>query len=628
MAFRTPTLRRRLALTIAAGFGLLTVAAAPVAAKPVPGPTDEQAVVQYRVLGPRTVADRSAVARTGASIDYSEHGVLHVSATSTEATAITRLGFQLEEVPAQSADHHGHAHADEDVGLFDFPPADSDYHNYAELTAVVNQVVADHPSIAQKISIGTSYEGRDLMAVKISDNVGTDEDEPEILFNSQQHAREHLTVEMAIYLLHLFTDNYGSDSRVTNVVNSRELWIVPTVNPDGSEYDIATGSYRSWRKNRQPNSGSSWVGTDLNRNWDYLWGCCGGSSGSPSSNTYRGPSAFSAPETDAVRDFVDGRVVDGVQQIKANIDFHTYSELVLWPFGYTYSNTAPGMTADQYNTFATIGQQMAATNGYTPQQSSDLYITDGSSIDWMWGQHGIWAYTFELYPGSASGGGFYPPDEVIPAETARNRDAVLLLSEYADCPYRAIGEEEQYCGDGGGTTVWADNFETATGWTIDPNGTDTATTGQWERGAAQSTSYSGAKQLTPYAGSNDLVTGRLAGSSVGSHDIDGGVTSARSPAVSLPSSGTLTLSLAWYLAHYSNASSADYFRVSVVHSDGTTTLLDQAGAATNRSASWSVASLDLTPYAGQSIQIQVEAADAAGGSLVEAAVDNVTITAS
>ncbi|WP_019030630.1 M14 family zinc carboxypeptidase [Salinispora arenicola] len=628
MAFRTPTLRRRLALTIAAGFGLLTFAAAPAAAKPVPGPTDEQAVVQYRVLGPRTVADRSAVARTGASIDYSEHGVLHVSATSTEATAITRLGFQLEEVPAQSADHHGHAHVDEDVGLFDFPPADSDYHNYAELTAVVNQVVADHPSIAQKISIGTSYEGRDLMAVKISDNVGTDEDEPEILFNSQQHAREHLTVEMAIYLLHLFTDNYGSDSRVTSVVNSRELWIVPTVNPDGSEYDIATGSYRSWRKNRQPNSGSSWVGTDLNRNWDYLWGCCGGSSGSPSSNTYRGPSAFSAPETDAVRDFVDGRVVDGVQQIKANIDFHTYSELVLWPFGYTYSNTAPGMTADQYNTFATIGQQMAATNGYTPQQSSDLYITDGSSIDWMWGQHGIWAYTFELYPGSASGGGFYPPDEVIPAETARNRDAVLLLSEYADCPYRAIGKEEQYCGDGGGTTVWADNFETATGWTIDPNGTDTATTGQWERGAAQSTSYSGAKQLTPYAGSNDLVTGRLAGSSVGSHDIDGGVTSARSPAVSLPSSGTLTLSLAWYLAHYSNASSADYFRVSVVHSGGTTTLLDQAGAATNRSASWSVASLDLTPYAGQSIQIQVEAADAAGGSLVEAAVDNVTITAS
>ena len=125
---------------------------------------------------------------------------------------------------------------------------------------------------------------------------------------------------------------------------------------------------------------------------------------------------------------VNSRVVGGVQQIKANIDFHTYSELVLWPFGYTYSNTTTGMTADQYNTFATLGRQMANTNGYTPEQASDLYITDGSSIDWMWGVHRIWAYTFEMYPGSAWGGGFYPPDEVIGRETARNKDAVLVTN--------------------------------------------------------------------------------------------------------------------------------------------------------------------------------------------------------
>lgn len=243
--------------------------------------------------------------------------------------------------------------------------------------------------------------------------------------------------------------------------------------------------------------------------------------------------------------------------------------------------------------------------------------------------HGIWAYTFELYPGSSSGGGFYPPDEVIPTQTARNREAVLLLSEYADCPYRAIGKEAQYCGGGGGgTTVWSDTFETSTGWTLNPYGTDTATTGQWERGAAQATSYNGAKQLTPYAGSNDLVTGAAAGSGAGSYDIDGGVTSARSPAVTLPSTGTLTLSLAWYLAHASNSSSADFFRVSVVHNGGTTTLLNQAGAATNRDGAWGVSNLNLTPYAGQSVRILVEAADASGASLVEAAVDNVTITSS
>ncbi|WP_433116986.1 M14 family zinc carboxypeptidase [Micromonospora sp. CA-246542] len=626
MALRPPhSLRRVLVLAVVTGLGIVTVAAGPVAAKPAPDRTTEStAATGYRVLGPRTFADRNAVARTGAAIDYSEHGVLHVSATAAEAAAIGKLGFRLEPLAPPPSAERGAG----EVGTLAFPPADSNYHDYAELTAVVNQAVADHPAIARKISIGTSYEGRDLMAVKISDNVGTDEDEPEILFNAQQHAREHLTVEMAIYLLNLFTDSYGSDSRITNIVNSREIWIVPTVNPDGSEYDIATGSYRSWRKNRQPNSGSSNVGTDLNRNWSYQWGCCGGSSGTTSSETYRGPSAFSAPETQALRNFVNSRVVGGVQQIKANIDFHTYSQLVLWPYGYTTANTATGMSADQYNTFATIGQQMAATNSYTPEQSSDLYIADGTSIDWMWATHGIWAYTFEMYPGSAGGGGFYPPDEVIPAQTTRNREAVLMLSEYADCPYRAIGKQSQYCGGGGGTTVWSDTFETATGWTINPSGTDTATLGAWERGAAQATTSSGAKQLTPYAGSNDLVTGRLAGSAAGDYDVDGGVTSARSPAVTLPSSGTLTLSLAWYLAHGSNASSADYLRVSVVHNGGTTALLTQSGAASNRNGSWAVANLNLSPYAGQSVRILVEAADASGASLVEAAVDNVTITAS
>ncbi|MFV2108704.1 M14 family zinc carboxypeptidase [Micromonospora sp. LOL_015] len=633
MRFRAPTAnagswRRTTVLAVATVVGLFAVVTGPVSADPKPSGVDRESIAgPYRVLGPRTFADRDAVAGTGAAIDYIEHGILNITATRAEVSAIQALGFDVEAVRAPTrTDDSG------DVTTLDFPPSDSAYHNYAELTTVVNQVVSSHSNIARKINIGTSYEGRDLMAVKISDNVATDEDEPEILFNSQQHAREHLTVEMAIYLLNLFTDGYGSDSRITNIVNTREIWIVPTVNPDGSEYDIATGSYRSWRKNRQPNSGASAVGTDLNRNWDYLWGCCGGSSGSPSSSTYRGPYAFSAPETQALRDFVNSRVVGGEQQIKANIDFHTYSELVLWPYGWTTANTPSGMTTDQYNTFATLGTRMAATNGYTPQQSSDLYITDGSSIDWMWGEHGIWAYTFELYPGSSSGGGFYPPDEVIPVQTARNREAVLMFSEYADCPYRVIGKESQYCGGGPvdppGSTVWADDFESATGWTTDPSGTDTASTGQWERGVAQATSSGGALQLTAYQGSNSLVTGRLAGSSAGSYDIDSGATSARSPAVALPSSGTLTLSLAWYLAHLNNSSSADYLRISVVHSGGTTTLLNQSGAGSNRYGSWSTSSYNLTPYAGQTVRILVEAADASTASLVEAAIDDVRITRS
>jgi carboxypeptidase T len=279
---------KKLILGVTAAIALV-IAAAPAGADPRTDPAGKTSA-QYQVIGPKTWNDRNNVAATGASVDSIEHGKLYITATPSEATAIRKFGFTLVEEPTADA----HAHAD-DVQTFDFPSADSAYHNYAEMTAEINQIVADHPTIAQKIQYGTSYEGRALIALKISDNVATDESEPEVLYNAHQHAREHLTVEMALYLANMFTNDYGSDSRVTNVVNTREIWIFPDVNPDGGEYDIATGSYRSWRKNRQPNSGSSAVGTDLNRNWSYNWGCCGGSSGSTSSETYRGPSAISAP---------------------------------------------------------------------------------------------------------------------------------------------------------------------------------------------------------------------------------------------------------------------------------------------------------------------------------------------
>jgi hypothetical protein len=217
------------------------------------------------------------------------------------------------------------------------------------------------------------------------------------------------------------------------------------MNPDGGEYDIATGSYASWRKNRQPNTGSSAIGTDLNRNWGYKWGCCGGSSGTTSSETYRGPSLFSAPETQVVRDFVNSRVIGGTQQITTHIDFHTYAELVMWPYGYTLTNLPADLTQDDLDTFVTMGQAMAATNGYTPQQMSDLYITDGTINDWLYGAHHIFTFIFEMYPVTSGQGGFYPPDEVIPVQTTRNRAAVLYLLEHSDCVYAVIGKQGQYC---------------------------------------------------------------------------------------------------------------------------------------------------------------------------------------
>ncbi|MFI8182589.1 M14 family metallopeptidase [Actinacidiphila glaucinigra] len=412
--------------------------------RPVAAAADE-VVRQYEVAGTGTVAARTALAAHGVSIDAARSHSTVVTANAVQAAALRSAGYRLTALPAPPAASAVGRGAEGDASLLDFPGSDSGYHNYAEMTADINALVAAHPAIMRQQVIGTSYSGRNIVAVKISDNVGTDEAEPEVLFTHHQHAREHLTVEMALYLLHQFGDGYATDSRIAGIVDSREIWIIPDLNPDGGEYDIASGSYRSWRKNRQPNSGSSAVGTDLNRNWNYRWGCCGGSSGTKSSETYRGASAESAPEVRLVADFVRGRVVGGRQQITAGIDFHTYSQLVLWPFGYTTANTTTGMTADQYNTFATFGRTMAATNGYTPEQSSDLYITDGSIIDWLWANQGVWAYTFEMYPGPNGSSGFYPPDEVIPAQTGRNREAVLLLLENADCMYRAIGKQAQYC---------------------------------------------------------------------------------------------------------------------------------------------------------------------------------------
>ncbi|WP_328300529.1 M14 family metallopeptidase [Streptomyces sp. NBC_00435] len=439
--------RRRAAVTAA----LLALAlGAPAyglsaSATPPPAPstaTQDEAIVQYEIQGPATAAERTALLRTGASIDEVDARSVVVSADTMQARSLRALGYELTALagPPDRSDGRGVT-----AGVNDFPSKDALYHNYAEASAEIDQRIAQYPSIMSKQVIGKSYQGRDLVAIKISDNVATDEAEPEVLFTAHQHAREHLTVEMALYLLKEFGSKYGTDSRITNMVNGREIWIIPDLNPDGGEYDIASGSYRSWRKNRQPNSGSSYVGTDLNRNWDYKWGCCGGSSSSKSSETYRGPAAASAPEVKVVSDFVRTRVVGGKQQIKAAIDFHTYSELVLWPFGWTYNDTAPGLTADDLAVYKKIGTSMAASNGYTPEQSSDLYITDGTIDDWLWGNQKIFAYTFEMYPTDSGSSGFYPPDEVIDRETARNKDAVLQLLENADCMYRSIGKEAQYC---------------------------------------------------------------------------------------------------------------------------------------------------------------------------------------
>jgi extracellular elastinolytic metalloproteinase len=182
-------------------------------------------------------------------------------------------------------------------------------------------------------------------------------------------------------------------------------------------------------------------------------------------------------------------------------------------------------------------------------------------------------------------------------------------------------------GGGGGTTVFTDDFETNKGWTANPLGTDTATTGRWERGDPGTTTSSGTKQQgTTPSGVNALVTGPLAGASAGENDVDGGVTTIQSPAIVLPS-GTVTLSFSYYLAHGTNATSADFFRAFVVSASGTATqVFQELGAADNDDAAYATQTVSLSAFAGQTIRIRFQAADAATASLVEAAVDNVAIT--
>jgi murein tripeptide amidase MpaA len=502
----------------------------------------------------------------------------------------------------------------------DFPSYDSGYHTYAEMVTEIKAAQTAHPDIVQVRSIGKSYQGRDIWVAKVSDNVATDENEPEVMFDSMHHAREHLSLEQDLALLRWLTDGYGTDSRITNIVNNREIWIVFMVNPDGAEYDLTGSPYRSWRKNRQPNAGTTAIGTDVNRNYGYHWACCGGSSSTKSSSTYHGSAAFSTPEARVIRDFMASRRVNGRQQIREAITFHTAGQQILWPYGYTTTDIPGDMNAEDHAALVALGRKMAATDGYTAMQSSSLYVTDGDEIDWAYGHEGIFMYTVELYPSHSqvsSDARFYPPDEQIAPQTERNKNAILMLIEAAGCPYAVIGKATQDCGP------LYDTFQTWAGWTTNPFGADTAKAGAWARSNPAATSRQAG--TTP-SGSIDLVTGAKAGSTAHSYDVDGGATTIRSRPIALPAT-TGSLTFRYYLAHSSNSSSADYFRAYVEDATGKRTMVKQeVGSARTDLPTWSTASVSMARWAGQTIRIVFAAADLGRASTVEAAVDDVRIT--
>jgi carboxypeptidase T len=388
------------------GFSALALLLVPVGAAFGPERGTGPSIKRFAVLGVHTREQRSQLVAEGYDIGEAYWADrVELYGTDKQALALSLRGFQV--VPRETTD--------------DFPPGDSNYHNYAEMVADMQAVAAAHPATVHLFSLGTSYEDRNLIGARISNDASDNLSEPGAFFVGQHHAREHLSVEVVLSLLHLFAESNAPG--VTRLVNTRQIYIVPSLNPDGSEYDIATGSYRLWRKNRQPNGGGSF-GTDQNRNYSYNWGCCGGSSPSPSGETYRGPSALSTPEDARMAEFMIAH-----PNVTTGISYHSYGDLILYPYGYTYTDIPPDMSLVDHQTFVAMGAEMQRTAGYHAQQSSDLYITDGDWNDWMYGALHRYPITVEL-----SGGGFYPGDEIIPSESARNHQAAIFVAAIADCP--------------------------------------------------------------------------------------------------------------------------------------------------------------------------------------------------
>lgn len=295
-------------------------------------------------------------------------GYLTIVTNPEQMKRLERAGCRLEMVM-------------EDVSKIQRPKGG--LHSFAEMRTILENLAAAHPAIVRLDSIGNSWEGRPILCLKISDNVNSTEEETKLLYMGLHHAREWISLEVPLRFAMMLADSYGVNPAWTELVDEREFYIAPCVNPDGFVYDYNTNNY--WRKNRRNNGGS--YGVDLNRNYDGAqngdpagnWGGAG-SSHTPSSDTYCGPSAFSEPEAQAVRDLCLAVPFD------MTMSYHTYSELVMWPWGYTGSPTPDNVI------LSALGTQMAAlissetgSGTYTPQQMMSLYATTGTSEDWIYG---------------------------------------------------------------------------------------------------------------------------------------------------------------------------------------------------------------------------------------------------
>lgn len=327
----------------------------------------------------------------------------------------------------------------------------SEYHATGDTYDLIKAIAAANPDIVSLFSIGSTHENRQLLVAKVSDNVASDEpDEPDVLIIGGTHAREWTTYHAAAYLLNYLTGHYrrtsdgalqvsppgtlDNDSFASWLVDNREIYILAMVNPDGIEYSHTTDA--NWRKNREPNPGvigRACTGTDINRNFDWHWGELQGDSHNPCAEDYAGPlraegyagilgwrpgqsppGAFSTAEARSLGDF------ELAHDFQTAVSLHSYSELVLYPWGYT---SAP--SPDDAD-FVAMADVMANMTGYTPEQGDSLYKTAGVWDDWTYGVAGAYSFTIEM------GTAFQPPVEEILNQSRLVLQPELYLAEVAD----------------------------------------------------------------------------------------------------------------------------------------------------------------------------------------------------
>ncbi len=284
-------------------------------------------------------------------------------------------------------------------GFFD------EYHQGDDILAFYDGLAAARPDLMTGRTIGLSVEGRPIRAYTICGNDPATR--PAMYVNTGAHAREWIGPATVAYFADTLINGHGSDARITDLVDGLAWHIVPLANPDGYAYTWSND--RLWRKNRR-NNGDGTSGVDWNRNFSANWGGPG-SSGSTSSDIYRGPAPFSEPETQALRDDMLA-----TPNLAIFLDVHCYSQLVLWPYGYDESE--PAGPAGEIHRAIGLGMAaaIASVNGvsFDPQAAHDLYIASGTSLDWGWDEAGAYSFTYELRD-TGNFGFVLPPEQIIPS---------------------------------------------------------------------------------------------------------------------------------------------------------------------------------------------------------------------